>query len=229
MCGPLARWTAAGISGYVLLYYYRRDFLRYAIAVAVWLSAFATYLRLVFGQFLPDYYREGSFLSLMRFRTALPAILFSPARGLFVFVPSTLIVVYLVIRYWRALPHRRLAVLAAAIIVGNVLVVATWIVWWGGRGYGPRLLTDVVPSFVILAVLGLRALSNARDRAPGRLESRIVLAVAVTLVAVSIAINGWGAVSLRTVWWMDWHNFDLHPGAMWDWRSPLFLAGLTGR
>ena len=154
----------------------------------------------------------------------------SPSRGLFVYVPVAVVPIYLLIRHWRDLPHRPLAAMGAAIVVTNVLIVASWLSWWGGYSIGPRLLTDTIPWFVMIAILGWKGRENCYLRAPSgkapRTVDRMFTAVAVLLAVFSVAINGWGATSQQPLRWNKRVDVYAHPECLWDWRSPQFLAGL---
>jgi hypothetical protein len=197
----------------------RREVLTYLIVLATWMLAFVLYWMFTFGQPLPDYYRLGGLLDLTRIAATLPAIVISPSRGLLVFVPTVPMVLYLVARYWKAL-DRRLAILALAIIFGNLLLVASYPDWWGGWCYGPRLLTGTIPWFVLLAALGCRGLVADSGRSP------MVARLGLVLMLLAIAINGWGAVSSATVLWSKDIGINARPELVWDWRHPQFLAGL---
>lgn len=190
---------------------------------------FFTYSRLTFGDVLPDYYRQGLAFDASNFK-ALAAILISPSRGLFVFVPAVPLVLYLVAHHWQDLPHRRIALLALGIISAQAAMISSWPIWWGGWSYGPRLLTDSVPWFVLLAILGCKALLNYNARPEVRSGrpnyQRFVIAIGLFLIILSIAINSAGALSDQAqLWWNGRQvNIDADPARVWDWRSPQFLA-----
>jgi hypothetical protein len=207
-----------GVTLYLWLFY-RRDVAAYLIMLAAWLLSFALYWMIVFGQVPPDYYRQGILLEMTRIAATLPAVLISPSRGLLVFVPTVPMVLYLIARYWNAI-DRRLATLALGIIGGNLLVVASYPIWWGGWSYGPRLLTGTIPWFVLLGALGCRCLLDDARRSSNM--ARLGLA----LMLLAIAINGWGAVSWTANLWSKDVGINARPERAWDWRHPQFLAGL---
>jgi hypothetical protein len=215
---PTAAVAIAAVTLYIW-WFHRRDAAAYLIALAAWMLTFIVYWQMVFGAPLPDYYCQGNLLSLTRLGQSLPAILLSPSRGLLVFVPTIAIVVYLVARYWRAI-DRGLALLALGIICGNLLAVASFPNWWGGWSYGPRLLTGTIPWFVLLAAVGGRALNADVHRGAN------VTRIALGLMLLAIAINGWGAVSWPATFWSKEMRINSHPERVWDWRHPQFLAGL---
>jgi len=210
---------------------YRDEFFSYAATGSAWLFGFLIYSWINFGQLLPDYYRQGSALHAGGWIVAFAGCLISPSRGLFVFVPSVSIVIYLVARHWRALPNRRLALLAIGIICAQVAILASWPIWWGGYSYGPRLLTDVIPWFVLLAILGSRAYLDCAAQTSAGLNRPVfspgVVPIAMLLTCVGIIINGYGAWSIQPEAWNHRVDVDVHPERIWDWRSPQFLAGMS--
>jgi hypothetical protein len=148
-----------------------------------------------------------------------------------VFVPVLFFVAYLVKHYWPQLPHRPLAVLAIAVISVHQVVLTGDAKWWGGYTYGPRLSTDLVPWFVLLAIVGLKSLLDekaASDATSASLRNRhrAALGIGALLLALSIAINGRGACSATTTDWNFQVEVDQHPESVWNWRIPQFLAGL---
>jgi hypothetical protein len=208
--------------------YYRRIFIPYAITGAAWFAAFIFYSWYNFGKLLPSYYQPNR-LKFDVFWTALAGNLISPARGLLVYVPVILFVGYLLVRFWKQVELKRLALLALAIIVIYLIVVSGYGHWWAGHSYGPRFTTGLLPWLVLLSILGLEALLSWRRQ---RIESRqpapwrLKLAAGGTLLLLSIAINCRGAISHATWFWnVRPRGVDEHPERLWDWREPQFLAG----
>jgi hypothetical protein len=229
---PTGAIPIAAVSIFVLLRY-RRDFPLYAVAGVLWLDAFFVYTWSTLGQLLPDYYLVGNGLGASYLPGAIAANLISPSRGLFIFVPAILAVLYMVVRHWRTLPQRPLVALAIGVIVGHIVLISTWPIWWGGCSYGPRLMTDMVPWFVMLAIFGGVALRRycAGDPA-GEAEAhagyrRVVLAAAAALTLIGVAINRWAACSWAPASWGVNVAVDYHPERVWDWRTPQFLAGIV--
>ncbi|HEY0099260.1 MAG TPA: hypothetical protein VGB76_09955, partial [Pyrinomonadaceae bacterium] len=173
----------AAISIYVFLYR-RRLFASYALTGAAWFAAFVLYSQLHFGQMLPYYYRATR-LKFDSFPTAFAGNLISPARGLFVYVPVLFFVAYLLLRFERELPLPRLAVLALGVIVAHLFVVAGFTPWWGGHSYGPRYTTGLVPWFVLLGILGIKAMLGWRERhrnVAGTMRERVPLFIGGALL-----------------------------------------------
>jgi hypothetical protein len=212
---PAAAVPIIVVTAYILIW--RRElFLTYAVTGLGWLALFVAYSYYHFGQLLPNYYRLGNELNARAFGAGLLGNLVSPSRGVLVFVPFLLFVVYLLIRYWRSV-STRLALLSLAAILMHVVLASSFPIWWGGFSFGPRLLTDAVPWFVLLAIIGLKAALPIL-RGPEFVAGALLL-------ALSIGINGRGAMSEATAMWnVRPASVDDHPERLWDWRDPQFLA-----
>ena len=214
------------VSVYMLIYR-RRRFAAYALTGAAWFAAFVAYSQYHFGQWLPFYYRANR-LKFDSFSTAFAGNLISPSRGLLVYVPVLLFVAYLLVRFARELPLPRLAMLALSVIFIHLLVIAGFTPWWGGHCYGPRYTTGLVPWFVLLAILGVRALLDWREKHSGERGNsqwRLHLFAGGALLCLSIVLNGLGAASGATVRWNLFpQNVDERPERVWDWSYPQFLA-----
>lgn len=92
---------------------------------------------------------------------ALYGLLFSPSRGLLLCAP-------IVFLGWFGLPSlwkrcRWMAVYAGTAMLGYLFIVAGTEIWYGGWGFGPRLL---VPIFGLAAVAGAALLEQVRDSKP---------------------------------------------------------------
>jgi hypothetical protein len=227
---PTGAIVIVGVSILIALHY-RETVVPFMITGAVWLAAFLLYSLMTFGQFLPDYYHQGFSPELSVVVTALAANLISPSRGLIVFVPAVLWVFYLTAVYWSDLHERGLAVLAMAIIIAYLVVVSSYVKWWGGPSYGPRLLMSLVPWFVLLAILGCKAMlsycppfSSQRGWLAHR---RVIVAAGLISLSIGALINARGAISWQTYCWSFQEHVDEYPARVWDWRSPQFMAGLA--
>lgn len=231
--GCITRPTAAvplvAVALYVLVRD-RRSILAYAIAGLGWLALFAAYARQDFGSWLPPYYSPQR-AGLSTLGEALAGNLVSPARGLLIFLPHLLFLGYLLVRYRRSLPHRPLIVLGLVVVAGHWLLVSSVGQWWGGYGYGPRLMTDVVPWLVLLTILALRAWLDASGEGIPLVSRRRVECVAVaTLTLAALLINGGGALSKAANRWNESPTpIDRDPSRLWDWSDPQCLAWMRGR
>lgn len=216
---PTAAVPVAFVSIYIAMFR-PGELCRFISTGLLWLAAFLLYSWSTFGSILPAYY-AASRLSFGSFPVALVGNLISPTRGLFVFVPVTMFVLYLLARHWRRLAFPRLAVLALATVAGILCVVSSYWIWWGGECYGPRFMTDAIPWLALLAILACDALP--RDRRSLRVNP--ALSAGLVLLALSVAINARGAMSWSTLTWND--TFPVAEfNHVLDWSYPQFLAGL---
>ena len=226
---PTSSIALAAVFVYLLLCH-RRALMWYALMLAVWFAGFIAYSWHNFGKILPSYY-AASRLNFSGFTTALAGNLISPSRGLLIFVPWILFSMYLLVRYRHYLGCRRLVWLSLAILAGNLIVVSSFPHWWGGRSYGPRLTTDLLPWLVLLTIIGVKAMLKWRSEHQGNVSLvtwKIELALGALLLALSIFSHGRGATSDSTLRWNDYPKDDAAMEAkIWDWKQAQFLAGLV--
>jgi hypothetical protein len=230
LLGTLLAWSClarpqvipdvAIITGYTLLHYGRRFLWRYVAAGLCWTIPVCGVMLFFTGGAFSVSYNPGMLDFPQEFWRRLYGLLFSPSRGLFVFSPLTLVPLYLTIRYWKILPDRRLATLALVIIGMHLVMVSSWVVWWGGASYGPRLLLEVVPWFVLLAILGFSAF--VEDHSLAFCQRSITISITALALAVSIGTNAPGALVRNSI---DWRPLDPdHLQVLWDWHDPQFLC-----
>jgi hypothetical protein len=220
------------VSIYIFLFQ-RKIFGRYVMIGTMWLAVFIAYSWYHFHDVLPHYYLYSLF-GLDTFWVALAGNLISPARGLLIFVPIVVFVIYLTVRYRRQLEHRRLVVLSLVVIAAHLLMMAAFSFWVAGHSYGPRYSTALVPWFVLLGILGIRAMVSAREPRVSETRSlarrgRAELAAGAALLFISVFMNAQGAIFPRTYAWNAGPpdvgtNFE----RVWDWRDPQFMAGIKG-
>jgi hypothetical protein len=210
-----------------MFFFCRTLFIRYLGTGIAWLAAFITYSWFHFGHALPSYFL-ASRLDFHSFWIALAANLLSPSRGLLIFVPVIIFVIYLSVRYAPELPYRRLAILCLAIIVAHLIVVSGFAQWWAGHCFGPRFTTGLVPWFALLGILAIRARLAWREKheiKPRSLGWNAEIAFGAALLLISVGINARGAMNGATaVWNQKPVNVDEHPERVWDWKHPQFLA-----
>ena len=226
---PTSSVVAVAVAIYLLITL-RSLFLPVLITGAAWLALFIAYSWIHFGKLLPSYYQANRLREDL-FPVAFAGNLLSPSRGILIYVPVILFVIYLIIRYRRQLPVKRLAWLSVSICTLHLLFVSAfanlWGDWWAGASYGPRYSTELVPWLLLLAILGIKAHSQVRPSysRPSSRRSREVW-VGSLLLAVSVFINARGAISLGTWKWSQPSTDQQLRAQLWDWRHPQFLAGL---
>jgi hypothetical protein len=173
-----------------------------------------------YGSPIPPYYLpsrigENSF----PFGESILMNLISPSRGLLIYDPIAIIAVAGLVISWR---HRKVRDWQATLGVACVahFFVIAYYGSTGGATYGPRLLLDIVPLFMILAVPALGYL-------PHRYNRTAVARVGVTLLMIalgwSLFVNATGAL-LRSgfCWSATPVPIDSATERVWDWSDPQF-------
>jgi hypothetical protein len=136
----------------------------------------------------------------------LAGLLVSPSRGLFVFSPVLLAGVAGGALLWRLKAHEPLRFLAG----GSLLLLALyscWGTWWGGSGFGYRLILETVPILILL-------LPFAWDRWIRR--SPLWRGVFFVFLGFSIYAQFLGAHVYPSSFG---ENLDLEPARLWDVRE----------
>ena len=214
------------VTAYVLACH-RRLFVWYAATGAAWLAAFVALCWHLYRLPLPTYYLYQSF-NWPHYAKGLAGVLVSPSRGLFIYLPVLLFVVYLLVRYRRLVPLPRLAWVGAGVVAAQVLMLGGYTYWWGGYAYGPRLLTGLVPWFFLLGLLAVGGWTRARVSA---LRWRAEAVCGAALLALSVFIHGLGALSPAAWTWnerLQVNNNAQMEEAVWDWERPQIPAALRG-
>jgi hypothetical protein len=216
----------AAIALYVLIYH-RAVLLPFVLTGCSWLAAFIGFSEYYYGRPLPSYFyvHHRDFAVLPE---AFPGNLFSPSRGLFIYVPVLAFVAYLLVRYRKHWARPRLVILAVSVVVVHLFVISSFVPWWGGHCYGPRLSADLIPWFALLGMLALEARLQWREKYRARDSAFRVGAecsVGLLLLVSSVTLNGIGAVS-EDAWRWNGHptNVDRDPSRVWDWKQPQFLG-----
>ena len=91
----------------------------------LWLTGFMTFAWYNFGHLLPSYFQPSRLAPAYPLRGLL-ANLISPSRGVIVFVPTLMLVAYLLTRYWTYLPHRHLVMVALGILPFYLVAVSSY-------------------------------------------------------------------------------------------------------
>ncbi len=120
-------------------------------------------------------------------------LLFSPGKGLFVYVPFLAVLPWSAVVFYR---RARSEFWLMCAVVGYYLVLfSTWYYWWGGTNWGPRFLVPLLPFLVLWT---LPAIEQSLQRAPpfkARAAFAVVFAV-LCLLSVGIELLGISVPSL---------------------------------
>lgn len=167
-----------------------------------------------FGLLVPPYYQLTRLGGAATFWTALLGNTVSPSRGLFVFSPFLLLLLIFSLIHFR---WNILNLFAYGWIVLNLVAVSHFPHWWGGGSFGPRLLTDVVPAFLLLGLLTAPPLTKHRGR--------VFWGLLLLLGGLSVGIHSvQGLYNLAPWSWQREPDIDKYPEYIFDWRCPQFLA-----
>jgi hypothetical protein len=212
-------WLSVVVLGAVVALRYRRHLPLYLAMVAIPLVPTFGYLLWTYGRPFSPYSSPQQLFTAANMLEALAGILVSPSRGLFVYSP--ILVVAVAGAVWRARSGRwtLLESAFAAIVVLHVLMLASFVNWWGGHSFGPRLMTDVLPYLMVFLAYGIEAV-RALPPAPRRLAS---LAVALLLLA-SVAVHAIGANNYAVNFWSaEPVSVNVDPTRLWSLRDAQLL------
>lgn len=152
--------------------------------------------------------------------TGMPAglagLLVSPSRGLLLFLPWLLLSVPIFARERRLpAPLRATALLALA---ATLLLCASYGKWWGGYGFGPRLLAGLSPLLALtLLPMGWRRLRRRARRRAWSCALALGLAAGIQFLGMQRAV-AWA--------WNDVVDPDRMPELLWDARNSQLAATL---
>jgi hypothetical protein len=134
-------------------------------------------------------------------------MLFSPARGLFIYSPIFLWLFWHPLRLWRqSSRHQRFLMVGT---LATLLLLSRYWGWHGGWCFGYRMLADVTPvlTLALLPTLGL-------------LEKNRSLQVLFALsLIVSIFIHALGAYSYEPFGWDAHPDVNYHRERLWDFED----------
>jgi len=224
-CRPPLSLAIIGVGLFVLACR-RRFAVPFFATGLMWAGLFVFYSQQTYQSWLPPYFlsshlesgRLAGGLLLTSYPEAVVGTLISPGRGLFLYVPMLILVLFVVLRRWRWLPEKALALTALGVCLAHWQLVSMFRNWWGGQSFGPRLLSDLLPWFFLLAVLGAAALRAAAAEGQFR-WTPLKAGVVAMMVGASIFIHARGALVQETQ----------RGAGIWNWRYPQFMAGLLAR
>jgi hypothetical protein len=123
---------------------------------------------------------------------SLLGILFSPARGLFVFQPWLLVLLPLsLLELARCSDRGRREFLPiAGLVLAHTLLIAAWQDWIGGWCWGSRLLAETVPLWMLLGLSGLKRLLS-HLRGPIVLGGVLIISFSIHAVTALVPPAAW--------------------------------------
>jgi hypothetical protein len=93
----------------------------------------------------------------------LAGVLLSPGRGLLIYTPIAIFALAVLFPSARDSRQQHRLIVAAASVFSLVQIafIATWLMWWGGYCWGPRLLTEIYAPVMILIAVGMPAIRSS--------------------------------------------------------------------
>ncbi|HLG04130.1 MAG TPA: hypothetical protein VI731_11080 [Bacteroidia bacterium] len=108
--------------------------------------------------FIDAYGKEGFNFS----RPELVNFLFSYKKGLFIYLPLTLVAIFGLIPLWKT--DRLRSLYAFLFLIVLIYVLASWWQWYYGGSFGTRVIVEFLPVFALLLFFLLRALKNTTQK-----------------------------------------------------------------
>lgn len=141
----------------------RRGLIYFALPVCLLTLSVGAYNAVRFGNPLTSGYRldEGFTNPLL---LGLYGLLFSPGKGLFVYVPFLAVLPWVVVVYIRRAPRELVCLGGSALVY--LVTFALWYYWWGGTDWGPRFLVPMLPFLVLLAAPAVELATFPPERPP---------------------------------------------------------------
>jgi hypothetical protein len=220
----LCRPTAALFIMILLIYLFVRIqhlVILVVLTTTLLFGSFILFSLYTYQEIVPVYYNPIRIQHADTFWTAVCGNLISPARGLFVYSPYLILTMIGMVRFFKNLAQNLLFWAMLGWITLHIIVISRYPHWWGGWGYGTRLITDALPAMLILTLL---VWQQAQLQLSIVLR-RSVVALFVGLTATAIFINSYqGLYNIYTMEWNMRPNIDTHLEYLFDWKHPPFLA-----
>lgn len=153
-------------------------------------------------------YSQISRLGSNTFFIALIGNLFSPNRGLFVFMPWTIFSFAVGLAVFFNKKISPLYRMLFCVVILHIIVVSSLPHWWAGHSYGPRFLTIIMPELVLLLIPLLNNVIYSQN---------YIKFIFALFILFSFAVQG--GVYKGYSWNINPQNVDTHPERIWDWSD----------
>ena len=149
--------------------------------------------------------------------------LFSPSRGLFVLSPFLILSFVGIIIFFKKIYKNLFFWILLMGFILHLYLVSTWKMWWGGGGFGYRLLTDSYPYLVLITIIIFQCFLTVKTR----YRRWGLISVFALLGVFSLYVHSYqGLYNINTDRW----NHRLKPEGneeyLFSWAHPQFLAKL---
>jgi hypothetical protein len=146
-------------------------------------------------------------------------LLFSPSRGLLIYFPAALVAAGLLLAKPKVLSDLVARAMAASVLL-TIPFMGSYVIWWGGYSYGPRMLSEIEP--LILLLLGLAwPHFSATARRP------LAIACFGIMLPYTVMVQAVGVYSV-SAWKWNGAPVDvlLAPERLWDFVDSPIARGL---
>jgi hypothetical protein len=211
--GTVARQTTALVLAGIVS---RRTFLRTIAGFGIGIVPLLTYNAIAFGDPFEQGYGSKPFDTPLP--TGLYGLLLSPSRGLLIYAPYLAFAIAALVSAWRAQGHVATRLRALGLVaLATLLLYATYTEWWGGRVFGARFLDDLAPILFVALAWGIGR---------GLLARTVWRRIFWVLAGWSLLLFNAAALVYDQRWDTDPINVNFHPGRLFDWSDPQWLAVL---
>lgn len=217
LCRPSALIVFILISTW-LLFVNRKQLIIFLATIFILYLPLGMYAITHFNLVVPAYYHPLFWTHMApskeTFLMKLLAILFSPARGLFLFTP-VLLLSFLGL-FKKVLWRNYLFIISLLWFSTHTFMLARQTNWWGGWSFGPRLFSDSLIPLFIMVILSFRYI-----------HLKFLFRFLFVLLSIpGIIIHSVkGANDIYTVKWNDNPNIDTNSDFyVWNMHYPQFLA-----
>lgn len=199
-------------------YCYRREFLKFVLLLTLPLALFSLSSLLIYGQYLPHYFRA----SRLAFHAALPEAmlgnLLSPARGVFILSPFLIFCIVGILIGTTSKDFKAFSYALALTIMLHLFSVSMLPTWWGGHCFGARYMADVLPfMFFFLALL----IANLARFSKSLRAAFYLVFICALFFSAYVHYRGANQIAVYS-WNMSPRNVDYAPKRVWDWTDLQF-------
>jgi hypothetical protein len=141
--------------------------------------------------------------------------LFSPSRGVLVYLPYLAFLPLAWRLSWRSQEIHGWWLLSAATLLFSYALGASYFKWWGGHSIGPRNVAETAPFLALLTLPIWCRWREIRPAVRGAFIACVLFAGATQLRA---------AYTRNALQWNHTVEVDVHTDALWSWRNSQLAA-----
>ena len=184
---------------------HKKHFLKYCLLAAIPALLLAWYSYSYIGS-IASLGQTQAFAMNGVFINGFMGLLFSPARGLFIFSPIFILSLLYIPKIFLKKEEKITKYLLISLVL-LILAYSMWMVWWGGHCFGYRLIIESIPIWMILLIKSWTEIIS---------KNKILAAVFAVLIIISLYFNFLGA-QVADCGFGDYpNNIDQHTERLWQ-------------